>query len=263
MPVWTLVDHRDRDVADIGVDGIAEQDQLDQRDHDDHAEGHPVAAQLGQFLEKTARCARKRSHWRPSPVAVTKTSSRLGRTVRSIVARRSAGWPSGSPPDRRCVFDEHPQRALQAGRRHDALAAQKRRRISAQVRPSISTTLAPMAAISAWACRRPLLTGFHDRDLVAALGLVHEMGGHNNRGAAIDEVEKLLPEMPARFRVDRRGRLVQEQQLRFVQHGRRQGPGAGAGRRSSCRRTGPELRQFIAVHHFADPLFRFWARERP
>ena len=52
-----LQQHRGRQVARRRVDGVAEQDQLHQRDHDDHGERHAVAAELDELLDQhRARC---------------------------------------------------------------------------------------------------------------------------------------------------------------------------------------------------------------
>ena len=62
-----------------------------------------------------------------------------------------------------------------------------------------------------------------DGDAVAALGLVHVMGGDQQGGAGIGQLEQLLPEVAPRLGIHRAGRLIQEQQLRLMDHRRRQG----------------------------------------
>ena len=47
-------------------------------------------------------------------------------------------------------------------------------------------------------------------DLVAALGLVHVMGGDQYREPSRGERVDLVPEIPPRFRIDAGGRLVQQ-----------------------------------------------------
>src|SRR5262245_3278312 len=47
-----LQQHRGRQVARVGVDGIAEQDELDERDHDDHRERDAVALELDELLDQ-------------------------------------------------------------------------------------------------------------------------------------------------------------------------------------------------------------------
>jgi hypothetical protein len=60
----------------------------------------------------------------------------------------------------------------------------------------------------------------HNHQPVAVIGLVHEVGGHQHRDARLGECVDALPELAARQRVDPRGRLVQEQDVRLV-HERR------------------------------------------
>ncbi|MNT22526.1 hypothetical protein D3C72_1579130 [compost metagenome] len=44
------------------------------------------------------------------------------------------------------------------------------------------------------------------------------MGGHQHRGAGISEFEQRFPEIAPRLRIDRTGRLIQEQQFRRMDH---------------------------------------------
>ena len=63
------------------------------------------------------------------------------------------------------------------------------------------------------------LPAMHQRDAVAALGLVHEMGREEDGDAVVArEVDQRAPEGVARDRVDARGRLVEDQHGRPVQH---------------------------------------------
>ncbi len=50
-----LQQHSSRQMARIGVDGVAEQHELDERDHDDHGKGHAVALELDEFLHQHRR----------------------------------------------------------------------------------------------------------------------------------------------------------------------------------------------------------------
>ena len=59
-----------RQVLRIGVDREPEQDQLDHRNADDHAEGQPVALELDEFLADDAEPARERE-----PAVVHRTLS--------------------------------------------------------------------------------------------------------------------------------------------------------------------------------------------
>jgi hypothetical protein len=58
-----------------------------------------------------------------------------------------------------------------------------------------------------------------DRNPVAALRLVHQVGGDEDRGAAVDEPEERLPELAPVLGIDRAGGLVEKEQLRLVHHG--------------------------------------------
>ena len=66
---------------------------------------------------------------------------------------------------------------------------------------------------------------------MAALGLVHVVRGDQEGQALAGELVDLLPEIAARLRIDAGGRLVEQQQLRLVNHAGRQGqalfPAAG------------------------------------
>ena len=67
------------------------------------------------------------------------------------------------------------------------------------------------------------LARVHERDAVAAVRLVHEMGGDENRHAVVArEVDQRAPEGVARDRVDARRRLVENENGGFVQHGDRE-----------------------------------------
>src|SRR5262245_43416720 len=47
-----LQQHGGRQVARVGIDGIAEQHELDQRNHDDHRERDAVALELDELLDQ-------------------------------------------------------------------------------------------------------------------------------------------------------------------------------------------------------------------
>ena len=72
-----------------------------------------------------------------------------------------------------------------------------------------------------WAMTRPRVD---DRDVVGELlGLVHEVGGEDDRDAVRAQVPDELPGGPAGLRVEAGGRLVQEDQLGAADDGHRQG----------------------------------------
>ena len=57
---------------------------------------------------------------------------------------------------------------------------------------------------------------------MAALRLVHVVGGHQYGGAPFAEIEQFLPEIAPVLRIHRRGGFVEQQQVRMVDHCRRQ-----------------------------------------
>ena len=66
--------------------------------------------------------------------------------------------------------------------------------------------------------------GVHQGDAVAAQGLVHEMGGDEDRDAlAAGEVDEELPELVAGDGVDARGGLIEQEHVGLVQDGDGQG----------------------------------------
>src|SRR5437870_11450792 len=91
-----LQQHRGGQMPRIGVDGVAEQQQLNERDHDDHGERNAVALELDELLDQhrpsptpevggraSARRAHgtERGHWKLSlalPMRSMKTSSSEG-----------------------------------------------------------------------------------------------------------------------------------------------------------------------------------------
>src|SRR5712671_6120024 len=61
------------------------------------------------------------------------------------------------------------------------------------------------------------------RDVAAAFGFVHVMGGDEERDAVAGKLEEKIPELPARDRIDSGSGLVKEQELGFVEHGATEG----------------------------------------
>ena len=61
-----------------------------------------------------------------------------------------------------------------------------------------------------------------DRDPVAVLGLVHVVGGHEDRDARpLRQLSEVAPDVAPRLWIETDGRLVQEQDVRGVQHAAR------------------------------------------
>src|SRR5271156_3891425 len=69
------------------------------------------------------------------------------------------------------------------------------------------------------------------RDVAAALGFVHVVGGDKKSDAMAGKFEKQIPQLTARDRIDARGRLIEKKQFGFVEHGATKGepllPAAG------------------------------------
>ena len=65
--------------------------------------------------------------------------------------------------------------------------------------------------------------GIHERDAVAALGLVHEVGRDEDGHALIArKIDQQFPEPVPRQRIDARGRLVEDEHLGLVHDGNRE-----------------------------------------
>ena len=98
-------------------------------------------------------------------------------------------------------------------------------------------------------CRARAVCRTRYRRAVAALGLVHVMRGDEHRDAFGGERVDVLPELAARFRIDARRGLVEQQQLRCVQQAR--------GERESLFPAARELaRELRAAALEAEPLER-------
>ena len=70
-----------------------------------------------------------------------------------------------------------------------------------------------------WRADRQHLAGMHQRDAVAALRLVHEMGREKDRDAVVaGEIDHRAPERVAGDRIDARSRLVENENGGLVQH---------------------------------------------
>ena len=65
-------------------------------------------------------------------------------------------------------------------------------------------------------------TAIENGEAVTALRFVHVVRRHQDRRAAVDQLEQAFPEVATTLRVDGAGRLVEQQQLRLVQRGGRE-----------------------------------------
>ncbi len=75
-------------------------------------------------------------------------------------------------------------------------------------------------------------------DLVAALGLVHIVGGDEHGDAFGGQPVDLLPELSPRLGIDAGGRLVEQEQLRLTAGCRRRAQAAASSPRRACRQAG-------------------------
>ena len=95
------------------------------------------------------------------------------------------------------------------------------RRAAAKSTSPISMTTASMSRASIFGLAfGGDAAAVEDREPVTALGLVHVVGGHQDRRAARDQREQALPEVTPALRVHGARRLVEQQQLRLVQRRR-------------------------------------------
>ena len=117
---------------------------------------------------------------------------RLALACPDCSAAAAGSAASRRAPRARRLFEVADERVLERG--GAARRDQARRRIGRQHAPRI-----------------------HQRNAVAALGLVHEMGRDEDRHALIArQIDQQFPEPVARQRIDARGRLVEDQHLGFV-----------------------------------------------
>ena len=93
-------------------------------------------------------------------------------------------------------------------------------------------------------------------EAVAVLGLVHVVGGDEHGDAAVGQAPDQLPERAPRDRVDARGRLVEEHELRRVHEraGERQALALAAGQLAGQRVLAPD--QVRELDHPVDALAR-------
>src|SRR5215470_13315108 len=87
--------------------------------------------------------------------------------------------------------------------------------------------------------------------MAATLGFVHVVRGDEESDAVTGEFEEQIPQLTARDRIDTCGRLVEEEEFRFVKHGAAERkallPAAGkfSGKTSRVRTEAIELNDFV------------------
>ena len=97
--------------------------------------------------------------------------------------------------------------------------------------------------------------GVHQRDAVAALGLVHEVGRDEDGDlVAAGEVDQVLPEGVPCHRVDARSRLVEDQQLGLVDQRHRQRESLPLPQGERVRQDVDDLRQAEALDGGFNPV---------
>ncbi len=96
---------------------------------------------------------------------------------------------------------------------------------------------------------------------MAALGLVHVVGRHQHRRTGIGQLKQGFPEIAARFRIDRTGRLVQEQQFGRMHHGTGQGQALLLATTERASQLWLAVLQPVLLQQFVDPLPGLCARQ--
>ncbi len=79
--------------------------------------------------------------------------------------------------------------------------------------------------------------GPHEQQLVAAVGLVHDVAGHDDRGPGVRERPEVAPELDPEQRIHAHRGLVEEQHRRADGRARRRATGAAAGHPTASRRS--------------------------
>ena len=98
--------------------------------------------------------------------------------------------------------------------------------------------------------------GVHHGHAVAPLGLVHEVGGDEDRHlVAARQFHQQLPELVACHGIDARGRLVQDEQLGPVHHGHGQRQALAQAQGQALGQGFGLALQAKALQHFLHALF--------
>ena len=257
-------DDRRGHVLGVGVDGVSEQRQLHDGDADDHGEGEAVAPELEKFLEDDAPPPRKGKTVKRTHVPVPASVGGLFHLVdENILEARIHLFHAEDGAGRRRAeraFQQIPvppahvkHRAEQDGLFHAGELLQRPGQageVPAVDRPRDQTL--GRDHLLRRALRQQTAVG-DIRQLMTTLRLVHVMGAHQHGDAGGGKPVEFFPEIPPRPRVDARRRLVQQQQLRIVQHAGGQGqpllPAAG-------KRSGQLIRPLRQAKPFQGPIHR-------
>ena len=216
-------DERGRQVLRIVVDGEAEQHQLHQRHAEHHGEGDAVAPHLDEFLHQQ-RAEPGEGEDRVHSMLSFDAGHELDEDVlQAGLARRDRDALAPAEVLERC-FEQRPGpsrrraascRRARPARRPACLRARLRPRSSRG--PSTTKVVSPAFGddLVDRAAGQQLAVG-DVADAVAALGLVHVVGGDQHGQPVARQPVDLVPEFAPRLGVDAGRRLVEQQQLRLV-----------------------------------------------
>ena len=248
-------EHRRGQALGVGVDGEAEQHELHDGHDEHHGEGQPVAAELQRLLddhgpepgEEIAHAASSALScaW---PIRWMNTSSSVGRRLLPVKAAERKGRTAA--PQRVTVRPADMERGAEGRGGGDArhVAQLRCKAVGARAGRDQRRQAGVRDDLVRRAARHQPAIG-DVGDLVAALGLVHVMGGDEHGDALRGQRVDLVPEGAPRLGVDARGRLVEQQQLRLVQH-------AGRKRQALLPAAGQRARQLVLARGEAQPLER-------
>ncbi|MNX99280.1 hypothetical protein D3C86_1317180 [compost metagenome] len=102
----------------------------------------------------------------------------------------------------------------------------------------------------------------HQRNTVAALRLVHEMGGDEDGDIVVArEIGKDLPEPVARHRIDTGGRLIEDENVRRMDHRHRQRQPLADAERQVVRQRLHDRAKIEALGHFGNTRLNGFFRQ--
>ena len=216
---------RGRQALRIVVDGVAEQHQLHQRHAQHHGEGDAVAPHLDEFLDQQRAEPGEGEDAVHAILSFEPRHELDEHVLEAGLARRRPSTPS-------CSFSTSASAASSAcrvGADDMQRGAERRHLVDAGACPA---ALRPPGRGAGPARTKVVSPAFFDHlvdraggqhlavgdvaDAVAALGLVHVVGGDQHGQPAAGEAMDLVPELAPRLRVDAGRRLVEQQQLRLV-----------------------------------------------
>ncbi len=219
------VEHADRHVLDVEVHPVAEQRHLHQRHQEHDHEAARIAQDLDDLLPGDRPDAAQSHGARLSAAFADELDEHVLERRLDRLDPRPGELALGEalfdrrPVARRVVDDDVERRAE---RRDVARARRVRERLEHRagvVALDQQDLAADRAALELRrAAERDETAAVDQRDAIAVLGFVHVVRGDDDGDAALRERIDQVPEPPARGRVDARGRLVEEQDRRLVQH---------------------------------------------